>query len=431
MIEIATVFLGLITGPCRVDLTVREPVAAVELELDGAVVGRLDGPPWRLTVDLGEALVPHRLTAVGRDRSGAEIGRAERRINLAEGVTVPGREGDVTDAGITAVAVTLEAGRRLPALAEIGSWFLVGDEPAEVLAVEQGPAEVIFVRDPRSREILDDLLSAWLSQGLGVTEVPAEVFSALSAGREEFLEVAGEALPRVDPVARRQRLGALWESWRSLGLRARDASFRLLSPYAAPVSHVATRKEVFNTVAQPVSVGEGFLYQAVSVRPRNAYLRISDAAAIAGTEAFSGRTRRAVVVVLANSASDASRFRPAQVREYLRSLQVPVFVWSFDPAGQRGSEGSEAGEDPLADWGAVRAVVDRRGATVDENLARLADAFDELEQSLEAQRIVWLRGAQLPSQVRLAARASGIRLAGGAAREAGGTNREVAGEAFR
>ncbi|MEE8525378.1 MAG: hypothetical protein V3T72_15685 [Thermoanaerobaculia bacterium] len=412
MIRIVTLFLGLIVGPQSVDFQVWEPVAVVEVVLDGEVVGRLDGPPWRLTVDFGDSLVPHRLVAVGRDRRGAEVGRAERRVNLGDGVTVPGRdESFVTDAGITAVAVSLDAGTRLPPPSEIGSWFLVDGEPAAVLSVEKGPAEVIFVRDPRARQSVDDVVSDWLSRGLELAEVPEAVFSSLTSGRGAFFDVAGEVLPITDPLARRRRLAGLWEQWSSLARLGDDTAFRFISPYAAPVSHVATRKEVFNTVTRPVSVGDGFLFQAVRVRPRIGYLRIGDAVAVAGVEAFTARKRRAVVLLLTYPQVDDSRYRPDQVRDYLRALRVPLFVWSVDPADQRRRDRSEA-DDPPVDWGAARVVVDRQGATVEEYMARLRDAFREVGQSLAAQRVVWLRGAHLPQQVSLAPGVTGIRFAG-------------------
>ena len=46
MIELITLFLGLLTGPHPVELAVGDAVATVELSLDGRQVARLEGPPW-------------------------------------------------------------------------------------------------------------------------------------------------------------------------------------------------------------------------------------------------------------------------------------------------------------------------------------------------------------------------------------------------
>ena len=45
----------------RGELGVGAEAAEVEVLLDGRSVATLDAPPWRLDVDLGEALVPHEL----------------------------------------------------------------------------------------------------------------------------------------------------------------------------------------------------------------------------------------------------------------------------------------------------------------------------------------------------------------------------------
>jgi hypothetical protein len=59
-------------------------VAAVELRLDGREIAMLDRAPWTAEVDLGRELAPHRLTAVARAATGAEIARTEQWINLPQ-----------------------------------------------------------------------------------------------------------------------------------------------------------------------------------------------------------------------------------------------------------------------------------------------------------------------------------------------------------
>lgn len=48
MIAFASLFLGLIVGVVPVTVVVVEAVAAVEFELDGESVGRLERKPWTL-----------------------------------------------------------------------------------------------------------------------------------------------------------------------------------------------------------------------------------------------------------------------------------------------------------------------------------------------------------------------------------------------
>ncbi|HSM14873.1 MAG TPA: hypothetical protein VLA66_12475, partial [Thermoanaerobaculia bacterium] len=85
MIEFLTLLLGLVAGTRTVELAVRPPVTAVELRLDGEVVGRVERPPWRLEIDLGDELSPHLLTAVGLDQDGSEVAQTDQWINLPRG----------------------------------------------------------------------------------------------------------------------------------------------------------------------------------------------------------------------------------------------------------------------------------------------------------------------------------------------------------
>jgi len=79
-----SLFLGLVSGPQQIELSLSgPPAAAVELLLDGAPAGRLAGPPWRGRVDLGPGLLPHRLTARALDAQGGELARADQWLNLA------------------------------------------------------------------------------------------------------------------------------------------------------------------------------------------------------------------------------------------------------------------------------------------------------------------------------------------------------------
>ncbi|MEM1201953.1 MAG: VWA domain-containing protein [Acidobacteriota bacterium] len=61
--------------PFSVDVISDEPIEAVELWLDGALVAELDAPPYRTDVDVGDVNAEHRFEARARSRGG-EVGEA-------------------------------------------------------------------------------------------------------------------------------------------------------------------------------------------------------------------------------------------------------------------------------------------------------------------------------------------------------------------
>ena len=85
MITFAFLFLGLVLGIHEVEVLVEGDVAAVRLELDGQVIGELTSEPWRLPIDLGPMLRPHKLEAIALDAKGQEIDTARQLINLPRG----------------------------------------------------------------------------------------------------------------------------------------------------------------------------------------------------------------------------------------------------------------------------------------------------------------------------------------------------------
>src|SRR5262245_7368528 len=85
MIAFATLFLGLVLGPQRIELAMEGAPAAVQLVLDGREVASLSKPPWMAEIDLGSSLAPHVLDAVARDAQGAVVGSARQWINLPRG----------------------------------------------------------------------------------------------------------------------------------------------------------------------------------------------------------------------------------------------------------------------------------------------------------------------------------------------------------
>ena len=86
MVEFLTLFLGLVGGPQLVALDASPEVAAIELRLDGEVVGYREHSPWTFEIDFGSELVPRELEAVafgaGGREAGRELSRARQLLNL-------------------------------------------------------------------------------------------------------------------------------------------------------------------------------------------------------------------------------------------------------------------------------------------------------------------------------------------------------------
>lgn len=81
MISFVTLLLGIVVGARPVEMQADPAVATIELRLDGRLLTVLTAPPWKARVDFGVPS-PHELVAVARNGAGADIGRAEQRINV-------------------------------------------------------------------------------------------------------------------------------------------------------------------------------------------------------------------------------------------------------------------------------------------------------------------------------------------------------------
>src|SRR5688572_23310063 len=86
-IAFLTLFLGLTLGPQEIKLSASDSVKRIVLHLDGKVASTMTAPPWVARVNLGNALTPHRLTAVAFDATGAQIATAEQKINVPRATT--------------------------------------------------------------------------------------------------------------------------------------------------------------------------------------------------------------------------------------------------------------------------------------------------------------------------------------------------------
>jgi hypothetical protein len=425
MVQIAflTLFLGLTAGKQPVELAVQGPVSAVELTLDGAVVVRLGGPPWRTRLDFGTALEPHELVARALDDKGQEVGRARQILNLPrpaaevdvllengptgqsagarltwksltgekpaavsllldgkpvaldgnahavlpaidaevshilsaevrfsgtvvarKDVGFGGRLGEVS-AELTAVPVRLRPGKRLPAVTALQGWILADGKPAAVAAVEEGPAQLLIVRDNQARQTLE----GYDRQKAG---------TSLVAGMNEL---------------RRYQM--------ALG---KDDQIRFVWPSARAYTGPGVPAELFDASRDYTRKDGGVLWLLGRALPNEEKYeqRLADAVAVAGLQALAGNRPRAVLLVLGFGPKDASRYAAGTVHHYLESVRVPLVIWSL----------GEPSSPAVFAWG---------GAEEISSLAKLQDAFARLDSLLATQRIVWIEGSHLPRTITL------------------------------
>lgn len=117
---------------------------------------------------------------------------------------------------------------------------------------------------------------------------------------------------------------------------------------------------------------------------------LADAVAVAGLRAAADGCPRTVVLVVGREGTNHSGFRPAAVREYLKTLHVPLAVWSTEA------------DKALTLWGEAVAA---------GGVSRLRKASRRMLKDLRLQWIVWVEGSHLPHEIELAENAKGIRLA--------------------
>lgn len=345
-------------------LNVARPPAELEILLEpgengNGAVARLSwdsiagatAPVVRATFDGAELPIadPRRIELPAHDPRQLHFLRVEAAFGdhlgtVAERV-LGGTYADQLSAQLTAVAVHLTARGDLPAPAALNGWVTVDGEPAPVLAVDAGPADLIVVRDPSAQPILDTMTAA-------------------GRGRS-----GGSALRYVARLKGDQRV-------------------RFLSPWARPVPREGYSMSLFEPSEELTPHDGGLCWLLTRVRPRHAAAdgrRLADAVAAAGMMAAGGARPRAVLLVLGPEPSDASALPPEAVRGYLEALRVPLVVWHV------------GGADATA-WGAEESV---------DSVASMERAVKSLRRLLERQRILWVEGVHLPQAIGLGAPARG------------------------
>jgi hypothetical protein len=350
--EVGILLEGPAAKPTRVRVTWQSrtgerPIAArvtlddQPLKLD--LVGRSPLPPY-------DPETPHVLSA---DLTFPSSVTARRDVVFG------GRYGAELSTELTAVPVRLRRGR-MPGAKDMQGWFQAGGQPLTVAAVDEGPGEVLIVRD------------------VGVAA--AEALAKLGDSREVRVLDGTSFKPR---------------DQRDLLALRNGARMRFVWPRAVPYDQAGLKSELFQQSRTfSVQDGGGMHWGLTRIQPNEEQMgkgpqRLADAVAVAGLQAMGGNRPRAVVLLVGPNPEDASRYDPAMVRRYLAAIRVPLFVW-------------KVGEGPAsAAWGDAEDV---------STLPHLRAAFAGLKGELKTQRVVWVEGTHLPQSISLSPSAKVLEL---------------------
>ena len=248
---------------------------------------------------------------------------------------------------LTALPVRLSGKRkRLPDPARLRGWFRVDGRDLAVAAVEEGTADVVFVRS-----------------GLAFEEL-------------ERLAGDGTRLIRKSPSPPSEL--------------ARGTIYRFISPAPQPVPGTVAGTRIF-PISEDYTPNDGPFLEVsrrAAFRPSASLPRIAEAVALSGLSATRRERRRAVVLLLGRGGLETSDFDAGRAARYLARLRVPLHVWRLAPP-----------EAPVAPgWPEGLDVTTKRG---------LRAAFRALREDLASQRVIWLEGRVDPSKVEVSSAAEG------------------------
>lgn len=324
-------------SPSAIEVTFDDKPLAVDAS------GRVQLPAW-------DPEASHVLSAVIRF-SGAFIARRD--------VVFGGRWGEEVSTELTAVPVRLRRGKELPPPEQMGGWFRAGGRPVAVAALEEGPAELLVVRDANAQNPL----------------------SALLAGGSRARPSLGMRTS-VDQSSQEYR--------RYYMILGKEDAVRFVVPAARTVPGSSLPADLFGQSRDLNASEGGLLWFLARFSPPAAdphQQRLADAVAVAGLQTLYRNRRRAVLVVLSEQPAERSRAAPSMVRGYLKAIHVPLFVWTLgDPRGPAATG-----------WGEAEKV---------DSFGRIKSAFNRLKDDLASQRIVLLDGRHLPQSIELSPEAA-------------------------
>jgi hypothetical protein len=438
MVTFISLFLWLMTDVHPVRVAVDPVVVSVEIILDGEIVGVAKAPRWQVECDFGMQIRPHELVAVGRDASGAEVGRATQLVNLPR----PDAEVEIVledgpPEAPSFVRVITESSDRVEPLATFVSF------DGRTLPRDGDGRYPLPTYDPRLAHIISaeshfpEGISARRDVTFGggyggrvtteLTAVPVVVdegedldigqVQGLLRARGEVLNVAAVDRPgaRIYVVRDHGAWASLQDIGRELDRRHGGKEQGFLQGYKESMVDTgnleripSNRDRFYLVVPNPIQTRGVSLFPVIMPFEINRWglpwltthvlsplaavpgQQLSRAVAVAGVRAASDGCPRAVVLVLGEDPTDYGNYPPAGVLEYLRALRVPFEVWS-----------TEHGERP-GPWGKASSIAD---------VGDLGDSSRKLLKALRRQWVVWVEGLHLPNEIDLDESAKGIRLA--------------------
>jgi len=423
MIEFATLLIGLAFGPHQVEMVVQGPVAAIEISLDGQLVQRLENKPWKVEVDFGSHLTPHRLTASALDRDGKVLDSTHQIINYSRSsfeVAIvldpagdgPARTGRVIWQGVLDAAprsATLRFDHQELPVDPDGGFVLPELDPdalhvlqASVTSAEGSTrlASLTFgghyvdqttttltavpVTSNLDQPWSKDQAQNWLQRD----GKPLEVFTVTAPTglafvvREDRLERAiRSVLPWRDNL---RRFGSESDGNWSHDVMAICARPFEGSPGSFRMSHPAGVNSRYDL--RQILLHMGPLVPDDPLDGRRLVAngqKLWDALAVAGLNAARKNIPRVVILMIShNLVRDSSQLTPDQAIDYLESIHVPLLIWAPD-------------EDDPEKYGLPK------DGRVYLGPAGLSEMEEEVGRELNSQTMIWVEGEHLPTEISL------------------------------
>lgn len=437
MLEFASLLLGLVWGYQPIEMVVGDPnIVRVELRLDGRRQVVLEGAPWKTAIDFGQ-LAPHRLEVLGFSADGKRLARAEQWINVPrpaaearliveqdaagrkthavlkwesvlgeppvsksvsfDGVALPAGDGerfaippaDPAQLHFLTAELIFPDGSTAHAEASFGGQF--GDE----VQTELTAFPVRAAQEDAPLASLYDCMKSADGQPLRVAQVEkgaAEVLFVRDAGAEPLIRRLREnAATTSMPTLRgtRNRLARSGENLRyDMSLEDADR-VRFVWPNMLEAAHPHFEKAAFFESSPFVTAKDGglfFFLTRLYPDKKKGNQHLADALALAGLRAAAEGRRRAAVLVAGDlRPEDHSAQTPADTRAFLDALQVPLHLWAGASQTKEAKAWAQA-------WPASRPI----GSP---ELVR--QAVVALLEDLDSQRIVWVAGRYLASEIHL------------------------------
>jgi hypothetical protein len=431
-IAFLTLLLGLTLGPQTVRMSAADSVKRIEVRLDGAAVATLTAPPWQTTIDLGDNLAPHRVTAIAFDASGAELASIDQKVNVPRATS----EARIVVEGGKARIIWKSVASRKPARmsadldgvpVQIADDFTITLPPKLSSAPHVLRVTIVTTSGDVAEATRVIGASAAAEADAQLTAVPLEVGSANSKPspanllhmKDQAVKVAAvdavpaevifvrapssnEAAMRIDIDQRtRRRQGGGMDMAMMQGVADRsdvhlgpNDTIRFLWPFASEgAGDVKARLFPSSHSMGTNEHGLRWIVANVSAPSDATEFRYADAVAVAGLQASASRRARAVVLIVGADYRDASALTPAGARAYLDSVGVPLYVWRL--------------RDETTMPAAARAWGDAVDISTPE---RFRDAAHDLASTVARQRIAWVEGDYLPRELTLDASARDVKL---------------------